>query len=104
MSLNLNLLARETSLCICLFVYLRCPQSVFGFIFISNMFFIFHFAARCFWPFMQPLGVNMLIRGMYNTLSPRRNRNVFEMLIKTIESNRQTFARLDSYLWQLVEI
>lgn len=35
-----------------------------------------------FWHFMQPLGVNMLIRAMYNTLSPlRETQNVFEMLI-----------------------
>lgn len=35
-----------------------------------------------FWHFMQPLGVNMLIRAMYNTLSHlRETQNVFEMLI-----------------------
>lgn len=117
MSLNLNLLgpgqAGETSHCI-RYVYLYIFAVRFRFYFYFNYFFFifFYFPFRCcrwFWHFMQPLGVNMLIRAMYNTLSPRRNRNVFEMLIKSDPyqiwiRSANILARLDSYLWQLVEI
>lgn len=72
MSLNLNLsgLARRHSECVCVSICVLF-QSI-------SVLFVFRF-----WHFMQPLGVNMLIRAMYNTLSPlRETQNVFEMLIK----------------------
>lgn len=71
MSLNLNLsgLARRHSACVCVSICVLF-QSI-------SVLFVFRF-----WHFMQPLGVNMLIRAMYNTLSPlRETQNVFEMLI-----------------------